>query len=220
MMADLNLLNDPTNIGKFRRYADAEYMPHAYRPQLHHPRTGPLNPDLAADLAFIGTAFKSRIEFFTAMDLRGLDVLLGGNDWGSIPEDSPLASFVGTGLGNPDCVDNDQAAEVYRHAKSGINFYRRETEDGGSAEGWSCGPREIEMAASGLFFLRDPRPESNELFPMLPTFDGPGDASEKLRWWLAHDDLRADCAARARAAVADRTFEANAKRFLKLAEDL
>src|SRR5207244_9418884 len=79
-LADLNLLNDPANLDKFRQHAPTEYMPHAYRPGVHHPRTGPLNPELAADLAFIGTAFKSRIEFFSAMNLAGLDVLLGGND--------------------------------------------------------------------------------------------------------------------------------------------
>jgi hypothetical protein len=217
-LAHLNLLNDPANLDRFRQYAVSEYMPHAYRPAVHHPRTGPLNQELAADLAFIGTAFKSRVEFFEAMDLHGLDVLLGGNDWGSVPPGSPLAGFVGTGLGNPDCVNNDEAAEVYRNARAGLNFYRRETEDGGSWHGSALGPREVEMAACGLFFLRDPRPEGDELFPMLPAFAGPGDASEKLRWWLKHDQEREAAAEKARLAVADRTFENNAKRFLKLLE--
>lgn len=195
-------------------------MPHCYRPDVHYPRTGPLNPELAADLAFIGTAFKSRVEFFSSMDLTGLDVLLGGNDWGSVGEDSPLAPFVGTGLGNPDCVDNTEAAEVYRHAKAGINFYRRETEEGGSWHGLSMGPREVEMAASGLFFLRDPRPEGDELLPMLPTFAGPEDAGEQLRWWLAHDRERQLAADKARLAVANRTFDKNAKRMLQLLDSI
>ena len=219
-LADLNLLNDPKNIGRFREWGPAEYMPHCYRPELHHPRTGPLNPELAADLAFIGTAFKSRIEFFTAMDLAGLDVLIGGNDWGATPEDSPLAPFVGTGLGNPDCVDNEQTAEIYRHARTGLNLYRRETSEGGSAEGWAMGPREVEMAASQLFFLRDPRAEGDEVLSMLPTFSGPGDASEKLRWWLAHDRERQRAADKARLAVMDRTFDVNARRMLQLLEGL
>lgn len=219
--ADLNLLNDPTNLSWFRAHTAAEYVPHAFRPELHHPRTGPLNPELNADLAFIGTAFESRIKFFHEMDLGGLDVLLGGNNWGGLPEDSPLAPFVGTGIGQPDCVDNSETAEIYRHARCGLNLYRQETEDGGSADGWAMGPREVEMAASGLFFLRDPRPEGDELFrDILPTFSSPDDASEKLRWWLAHDDLREKHASLAREAVADRTFEANARRFLTLLEDL
>jgi hypothetical protein len=74
----------------------------------------------------------------------------------------------------------------------------------------------VELAAAGTFFLRDPRPEGDELFPMLPTFDGPADASEKLRWWLARDAQREKAAAGARAAIAGRTFEANARRLLQL----
>lgn len=219
-LADLNLINDPTNIGRFRESTPTEYMPHCYRPQLHHPRTGPLDENLACDLAFIGTAFKSRIEFFHEMDLAGLDVILGGNDWGGLPEDSPLAPFVGTGLGNPDCVDNDQTAELYRHAKTGLNLYRRETEEGGSWHGWAMGPREVEMAASGLWFARDPRGEGDEVLPMLPVFSTAAEASEQVRWALAHDRERQLAADKARLAVADRTFGNNARRFLQLVDDL
>lgn len=219
-MADLNLLNDPLNLEAWRGQGPAEYMPHAYRPSVHYPRKGPVVPDMASDLCFIGTAFKSRIEFFTAMNLRGVDVLLGGNDWGKTPEDSPLAPFVGTGLGQPDCVDNAQAAALYRQSKMGLNFYRREAEDTWTGDGWAIGPREIEMAACGLPFLRDPRPESDAVFPMLPSFEGPEDAAEKLRWWLRHDRERHAAAVGARVAIQDRTFRNNARRFLQLVEDL
>jgi hypothetical protein len=218
--ADLNLLNDPTNLKLFREWAPAEYMPHAYRPDVHYPRSGPADPALASDLVFIGSAFRSRIEFFEAMNLTGLDVLLGGADWGSIEPGSPLVPFVGTLPGAPDCVDNPQAAGLYRHARAGINFYRREAEETWTGHGVAMGPREVEMAACGLFFLRDPRPESDEVFPMLPSFDGPEDAAEKLRWWLTRDGLRDKRAAQAREAIEGRTFEANAKRFLELAADL
>jgi spore maturation protein CgeB len=223
-LADLNLLNDPVNLDRFRELGPAEYMPHAYRPQVHHPRPAgiPRDPALASDLCFIGTAFKSRIGFFEAMDLGGVDVLLGGNDWGSLPAASPLARFVGSGIGNPDCVDNPQAAELYRHAKAGINFYRRETRE---EEHWdgraiAMGPREIELAACGLPFLRDPRPEGDQVLPMLPTYASPDEASEQLRWLLADEDRREKLGARAREAVADRTFTSNAKRLLTLLDGL
>jgi hypothetical protein len=55
---------------------------------------------------------------------------------------------------------------------------------------------------------------------MLPTFDGPGDASEQLRWWLAHDKAREKAATQARAAVADRTFGAGARRLLQAVDGL
>jgi hypothetical protein len=217
--ASLNLLNDEASLEQFSRLGPAAYMPHAYRPDVHFPRTGPRDPELASDLVFIGSAFDSRKKFFGAMDLTGIDVLIGGADWGSLEPGSPLAPFVGTIQGAPDCVDNPQAAGLYRQAKAGINFYRREAEEG-AIQGVSMGPREIEMAACGLFFLRDPRPESDKAFPMLPTFSGPEDASDQLRWWLSRPDEREAAAGKARAAIADRTFENNARRFLRLAERL
>jgi hypothetical protein len=72
------------------------------------------------------------------------------------------------------------------------------------------------MAATGLFFVRDPRGEGDTLWPMLPTFANPAEASDLVRWWLAHDELRADAARKAREAIADRTFTRNAATLLRL----
>ncbi len=151
------------------------------------------------------------------MDFAGTDFLLGGANWEDLPEDSPLRAYLGHTEG---CVDNDQAAELYRHAKMGINVYRRESEDDHAGEGWAMGPREVEMAAIGLPFLRDPRPESDEILWMLPSFTDPGDASAQLKWWLARDDQRAEAARLAMKAVADRTFTNNATRLLQALEKL
>lgn len=219
-MADLNLINDPTNLEKFRELGLAEYQHHCYRPSIHHPRDEPLNPNLAADLAFIGTAFESRINFFESMDLKGLDVLIAGNDWGKIPASSPLVPFIGTGIGNPDCVENTQTASIYRHARMGLNLYRMESAEDWGGRGWAMGPREVEMAACGLPFLRDSRPEGDEIFHMLPRFRDPVEASDKLRWWLKHDREREKVAAQAYEAIADRTFVNSAKRLVSRLEDM
>lgn len=210
--ADLNLLNDPLNIDQFRAVAPSEYMPHAYRPGLHRP--GPVDPDLACDLAFVGTGYPSRITFFERMNLNGLSVLLAGN-WLALAEDSPLRAHVDHEL--DECLDNAETVRVYQSAAVGLNLYRREVEDGSLSDaGWAMGPREVEMAACGLFFMRDPRPEGDEVLDMLPTFAGPEDASEQLRWWLAHPEERAALARKAREAVADRTFKNHAVRLLRL----
>jgi hypothetical protein len=83
------------------------------------------------------------------MDLHGLDVLLAGN-WHDVGKDSPIRPFVAH---DPDdCLDNARAAEVYRSARVGINLYRREAQRPELSAGWSMGPREVEMAACGLFF--------------------------------------------------------------------
>lgn len=210
--AHLNLVNDPCDIGRYRAVAPTEYMPHAYRPALHHP--GDPDPELACDFAFVGTGFPSRMEFFEAMDFGDADVLLAGNWLGLQATQSPLLEYLAH---EPDrCLDNEQAAAVYRSAKASLNLYRREAEDQNAGLGWAMGPREVEMAACGLWFMRDPRPESDEVFPMLPAFTDAGDASEKLRWFLQHDGYRWAAAREARAAIEDRTFENHAKRLLRL----
>jgi hypothetical protein len=96
-----------------------------------------------------------------------------------------------------------------------LNLYRREAENEHLAFGQAMGPREVEMAACGLFFLRDPRPESDKVLSMLPTFTTPGEASELLRYWLARPEQRIELAARAREAVADRTFTNRAVELLR-----
>jgi len=217
--SDITLLNDPTNIEEYRKLGiTTEYAPHAYRPSVHYPLAGEPNKDLNADLAFIGTGFSSRIEFFENMNLDGLDVLLGGC-W-PLASKSPLRQYMGHDI--EECVPNYETAEVYRNAKCGINFYRREYDDADDAATttpWAMGPREVEQAACQMPFLRDPRAEGDEVLHMLPTFSGPEDAGEILRWLLAHDEERAKIAGQAREAIADRTFENNAKRLLKLLDE-
>jgi spore maturation protein CgeB len=209
--ADYNLVNDPTNLDRFRAVAPTEYQPHCYRPSVHHP--GPADPQLACDLAFVGTGFPSRIEFLERMDLAGLDVLLAGQ-WQMLRDDSPLRKFLAHDADK--CVDNTETASVYRSARTGLNLYRREADRPELSAGWACGPREIEMAACGLWFMRDPRPEGDALFPMLPTFHDPQEASELLRWHLANPDHTQEYASLARCAVTDRTFHTAAARLLEL----
>lgn len=208
-LADINLINDPTNIDAFPNRT--VYMPHAYRPAVHTP--GPSVPELVCDLAFVGTGYPSRVAFFEAMDLDGLDVLLAG-PWLSTTEDSPLRRFLGHDLDQ--CLDNADAVPIYRSARAGINLYRREAERPDLSQGWAMGPREVEMAATGLFFLRDPRGEGDEVLDMLPTFTSPEDATAQLRWWLDRPDERAAVARKAREAVADRTFHKHAAGLLRL----
>lgn len=210
--ADLNLVNDPTNLDSFKTLAPSEYFPHAYRPSVHHP--GDPAPGWAFDFSFVGTGFPSRVEFLEQLDLSGLNVALAGN-WALLGADHPLLDYV---LNEPEaCLDNTEAADLYRSTRVGLNLYRREHKENDTADGWSCGPREIEMAACGLPFVRDPRPESDELFgSILPQFSCAEEASEQIRWLLAHEGIRQTAAEKARAAIADRTFDKHAARLLRL----
>lgn len=209
--ADLNLLNDPTNLDQFKAVAPSAYMPHAYRASVHTP--GDVQPGLECDFAFVGTGFPSRVAFFEAMDLKGLDVILAGQ-WQATSEDSPLRKYVGHELDQ--CLENADAVALYRSARVGMNLYRRESQRPELSAGWAMGPREVEMAACGLFFLRDPRGEGDEVLDMLPTFTTPHEASELLRYWLAHPDERAVLARKAREAIAERSFINHAAAVVRL----
>lgn len=209
---DLNIVNDPTNLARFRQANPASwYLPHAYDPARHHPRPG--KDEHRSDFAFVGTGYPSRVAFFEQVDWTGVDAALAGN-WQSLAAKSPLRKFLAHDIDK--CCDNEEAVDLYVAAKASANLYRREAERPGLSAGWSMGPREVELAATGCFYLREPRPEGDELLPMLPTFTDPDDFTSKLRWWLDHDEQREQAARLALAAVAPRTFAHNAGELLRL----
>lgn len=204
-LADVNIVNDPTNIERFP--AGTLYIPHAYDPAVHHP--GP--SDHKSDFAFVGTGYPSRVEFFERVDWSGIDALFAGN-WQGLADESPLRPFVAHDLA--ECLPNETTADVYRGARVSANLYRIEAERPELVAGWAMGPREVELAACGTFYLTQERGENREVLPMVPTFDGPDDFGDKLRWWLDHPDAAAKVAHEARAAVADRTFLSHCHRLL------
>ena len=214
-LANLNLLNDPTNIERWAELGPVAYVPHSYDPDIHYPPTRPVTYE--SDFTFVGTSFYSRCEFFSQMNFEGLNVSLGGNGWDAIdPKFRKLYDYLGH---HPSmCVDNDETARVYRVSKTGMNFYRREGEDEHQGEGYAMGPREIEMAACELFFIRDPRPESDEIFPMLPVFHDPHEAEDLIRYYVKHDEKRDALAALARDQIKNWTFDTRAKDVCKLME--
>lgn len=216
---DLALLNDPMKLADYDAAGiPATYMPHAYRPRVHHP--APAKDDLDTDFAFLGTGFPTRIEFFEKLvalgAFEGMDVTLGGN-WQNCRADSPILGYLSHDL--QECVDNELTTRVYQSAKVGMNLYRHEADDE-IKTGVAMGPREVEMAACGLFFLRDPRPESDRVLGMLPSFTSPEDAAEQMRWWMGHPAERQEAASAARAAIRDRTFGVNVQRLLDLLDAL
>ena len=210
--ADLNVLNDPISLDRFEATGPpAVYIPHAYDPAIHYRREP--RPDWASEFCFVGTGFPSRVAFLEAVDWTGIDFALAGM-WARTDDDSPLRKHLVHDIDH--CLPNEDTVSLYSSTKASANLYRREAETFALEKGWAMGPREVELAVLGTFFLREARPEGDELLPMLPTFDGPGDFAEKLRWWLAHDEERDAAAAAAREVVADRTFVNHAKRLLRL----
>lgn len=209
--ADINLINDPTNLDRFP--AGTVYMPHAYRPMVHRPLgMDCVDSRLISDFCFVGTGYPSRVQFFEAMDFGGIDVFLAGN-WKLLHDRSPLLPYVQHRTS--ECLDNEQAARIYRLAASSLNLYRREANRPELSAGWAMGPREVEMAACGLFFLRESRGEGDDILSSLPTFETPEHASSLLAEWLARPDWRQSAVEKAYAAIADRTFANHAAQLLR-----
>jgi spore maturation protein CgeB len=205
--ADMAIVNDPTNLETFRQHQpNTWYVPHAYDPTVHKP--GPATARFKSDFGWVGTAYPSRRRFFEECDFTGLDVVLGGN-WSELDDQSPLNDFLVNDKAH--CLENSDAVEVYRSTKASVNLYRQEAAADEFVAGWAMGPREVELAATGTFYLTEPRPENQEVLPMVPTFTSPGEFSELLRWYLDHDDTRQDIARRAREAIAERTFANNCR---------
>lgn len=212
-LADLNIVNDPTNLDQFRQAnLNSWYFPHAHDPARHHPAEAKI--DCASDFVFVGTGYPSRIAFFEQIDWDGIDIALAGN-WQQLGPESPLRKFVAHDIDV--CCDNSEAIDLYRATKASANLYRREAQRAGLVDGWSMGPREVELAACGCFYLTEARGENREVLPMIPTFDGPADFEAKLRWYSDRPEVTAGIVTAARAAVADRTFVNNARRLLELA---
>ena len=209
---ELNLVNDPTNLDQFRAVnPNSWYVPHAYDPARHRPR--PARDECRSDFCFVGTGYPSRVGFFGQVDWEGIDVALAGN-WQSLDPGSPLRKFLAHDI--EECCDNDATVDLYAATKTSANLYRREAHAPELSAGWAMGPREVELAACGTFYLTEERGENRAVLPMVPTFDSPDDFTDKLRWWLAHNPEREAVAVAARAAIADRTFEHNARELLRL----
>lgn len=220
--ADVHLVNDPLGAEAINRAANVEpgsevafYAHHCYDPTVHY------DAGLKRDLPFlfVGSGFGGRREFFEQMRWpKGVRPVLAGT-WrgnGRFRRD-PLRRFVPADWPSP--LDNEQTAQAYRHTAVSLNLYRLDhLEREELAVGWAMGPREVELAACGVFFLRMPRPEGDALFPMLPTFDSVAEASDLLAWWWQHPDLMREAAAEARGAVAERTFTNLARGLLGLLE--
>lgn len=209
--ADTVIVNDPTNLEMFRAVnKNSHYIPHCYDPDIHHP--GPSDPEFESDFFFVGTGYPSRVKFFNDIDWSGIEFKLGGN-W-NIARGTPLEKYVVHPI--EWCLENVEAQQFYWSTQISANVYRREATADEYIEGWAVGPREIELAATQTFFLREARGESDELFPMMPTFTEPADFEEKLRWWLPRVDERREASIKAAAAVADRTAQQTAAALLRL----
>lgn len=186
--------------------ASSGYLPHGWNPTTHRPGPQPGDETVAAhDVVFVGTAFRERVAWLSAIDWTGIDLGLYGS-WEALGSRHPLRQCVRGAQ-----VSNARTAALYRRAKIGLNLYR-------TSEGWgrhapaiahaeSLNPRAYELAACGVFSLSTYRAEIADVFgDLVPTFDAPADASALLRTWLADAAGRARVSALLPACVAESSW--------------
>lgn len=176
------------------------YLPHSYDPAVHYPRE--VTPGYAHDVFFYGTLWPERRAMFAALQAYGGCRV----DIGGLNHDA-AESF--------EFVPNDELARHYCGSKIAVNHHR--TIIGGNDDGyqyiqpgaaWSLGPRAYEIAACGAFQLcDDARGELTAVFgDSVPAYSDGEDLTDKVRYWLAHDDERQAAAAAALTAVQGCTF--------------
>lgn len=165
----------------------ATYLPHAFHPAIHTPHVPP-DPAKACDVVFIGSMFEERKRLIESVDWSGITHTVRGYHLDGQ---------------TPDVVPNLEAADYYRSARICLNHHRTTTSHGSGQhinahEAESLGPRAYEIAACGGFQLMDDsRPERFDVFgDCAPTYRA-GDASDlerQVRYWLAHEERRAETA--------------------------
>lgn len=188
----------------------AGYVPHAWHPARHF--VSPvIDPDVPRhDVVFVGSGFAERVAWLNAVDWTGIDLGLYGN-WTGLGLAPALEARV-----RPGPIGNEQTARLYRHARIGLNLYRR-------SKGWGLGPqpeidhaeslnpRAYELAACGVFHLSEPRAEVGEVFgDLVPIIETPDDVSRTVRTWLARPDSRESIARQLPARVAEKSWKERA----------
>jgi spore maturation protein CgeB len=171
-----------------------DFLPPAYDVDVHQP-TAP-DPEFACDVFFVGTAWLERQHLLEAVDWSGLSVKFYGT-WPALTDASPIAPFVKKG-----CLKNERLPGAYAAAKISLNLYRDHP------DAVTVNPRAVEIAACGGFQLSGWRIGVGEMFgSSVPMFRTAADLSALIREWLPDEVGRKRESARARACVAEETFD-------------
>lgn len=214
-MVDGCWTNERSVVEAFRAVnRNSGYLPHAWHPGRHKFGVRPDDQQvLAHDVVFVGSGFRERIEWLSAIDWTGIDLGLYGS-WAPLGSRHPLRRYLRGAQ-----IDNLTTAALYRRAKVGLNLYRTSMGWGRNApaitHAESMNPRAYELAACGAFHLSTERAEVREVFgARVPTFRDPAEASVLIRQWLDDPAGRARVAAELPACVAGQSWHERATQLL------
>jgi len=216
---DLAATMDKSSLGAFKGVnANTIYVPHAHNPSVH--KLMPFSPERMADVFMVGTGFPERIKLLAGIDWSGIDLRIFGGNWGDTEDSKALEKFYSLEF----LENSNEVSSYYTNSKISLNIFRTARWPGenvlhinpGSA--YSVSPRCFEIMGCGGFLLTDARPELLELFESgkdMVIFDGADDLSDKIRYYLVHDDERQAIAMSGLQSVARHTYENRATDILK-----
>lgn len=218
--ADICWVNDKSSLARFRQTVPhTYYWQHAYDPLRHHNTPSENEPEVAThDVVFVGTGFEERIKLLEQVNWEGIDLGLYGT-WELASKNSPLRPYIHEGV-----VPNAKTAALYRKAQIGINMHRSSVGYGRHtvkiSGAYSLGPRCYELAACGLFYISDYRPELAEVFrDAVPSYSTPQELEKHIRHYLVAEEERLAIAERLPELVARHTFDARVGEMLEILEE-
>ncbi|EFM08958.1 conserved hypothetical protein [Paenibacillus curdlanolyticus YK9] len=178
---------------------DVHYMPLAVHPALFRP--APAAAEYRSDVCFIGQAFWNRVELFDALaeQLAGLKVFIAGGLWERLAAFNQLKPFIRQGW-----LPVEESIQYYNGARIVINMHRTteaglDNKNGYRYPGRSINPRTYEIAACGTLQLTDIREDLVRHYQPgleLDTFQHAQELGEKIRYYLANEELRSAIAVR------------------------
>lgn len=168
---DFVFVNDKYSVTLYQSFNERTfYLPHSYDPDIHFDD----DQARADNVVFIGTGYKTRVDFLNSVDWEGTGLELYGIWW--MNKRHRLHRYL-----RGELVENEETAALYRRAGVGISAHRTmryvnydwQIDPG---EAYSVGPRTYELAACGLFQVSDYRPELIDIFgDTVPVFESARD---------------------------------------------
>lgn len=190
----------------------AMYLPTACDPDIHRPATLDAHDaaEYQCEIAFAGAGYRNRQEILKS--LTDFDLKIWGVEWHS----RDLRRF----LQRPNArFDAAQFAKIVAGAKINLNLHASQQHAGVDPDADAVNPRVFEIAACGGFQLCDACRGLDALFDTsteIPVYHDLKELRAQIRHYLDDADLRAACAARARArALAEHTYVHRAQQMLE-----
>ncbi|MFC4076932.1 CgeB family protein [Salinithrix halophila] len=211
----------------YRRFNKPSFhIPLGVNPLRYRPLGSGLSEEYESDICFIGNAFPSRVRLIDAIAsyLQKKNVLLMGKWWDRLKHYDQL---------KPNIINrwmpHSEAVKYYNGAKIVLNLHASHNETVARNRNHLNLPaqtpnnRTFEIAACGSFQLATRRPGFPRMFRMgseMICYRGPRDLIRKLRYYLAHDEIRQQVAQRAyRRTLRQHTYAARLEKLVRALED-